>query len=194
MAREPEENPRFVGLPAGPAPSSIGVMSTHTTHTAAGSGPHRLMLGTVTVSRLLGGEQTGGQLSLVELRGLPGSGPGPHVDPWHESFYVLEGELTFRFEQDGAVSTLVAGPGDAVSIPTGVGHAFSVTGGEAARYLILGTPAGIDAFFADAGQPIQRAELPQEPPGFDRDRLRAAFAEHGLTPYDFPGQPAGTAD
>ncbi len=168
-------------------------MSTHTTHTPAGSGPHQLMLGTVTVSRLLGGEATGGELALVELRGLPGSGPGPHLDPWRESFYVLEGELTFRFEEDGAVRTLVAGAGDAVSIPVGVGHAFSVTGEGPARYLIAGTPAGIEAFFADAGEPLGEPELPADPPPVDRDRLLAAFARHELTPYEFPveSRPAG---
>ncbi len=163
-------------------------MSDYTTHTAAGRGPHHLMIGTVTVSRLLGDEETGGELSLVELRGLPGSGPGPHLDPWRESFYILEGELTFRFEQDGAARTLVAGPGDAVSIPGGVGHAFSVSGPEPARYLIASTPAGIDAFFADVGESIERADLPSEPTPFDRDRLLATFAKHGLTPYEFPGE------
>jgi quercetin dioxygenase-like cupin family protein len=161
-------------------------MTDRTTHTPAGRGPHHLMLGTVTVSRLLGGEETSGDLSLVELRGLPGSGPGAHVDPWRESFYVLAGELTFRYEQDGAVSTLVAGPGDSLTIPTGVGHAFSVTSAEPARYLILSTPAGIDAFFADAGEPLDAATLPVDPPAFDRDRLLAAFAKHDLTPYEFP--------
>jgi quercetin dioxygenase-like cupin family protein len=144
------------------------------------------MLGTVTVTRLLGGDETGGELSVVELRGLPGSGPGPHVDIWRETFYVLEGELTFRHEQDGAVESLVAGPGDSVTIPTGVGHAFSVTSDEPARYLILSTPAGIDAFFADAGEPIDDATPPTDPPGFDRDRLVAAFAKYGLASYDFP--------
>jgi quercetin dioxygenase-like cupin family protein len=137
------------------APASIGAMTDHATHTLAGAGPHQLMLGTVTVSRLLGGKETDGQFSLVELQGLAGSGPGPHVDPWRESFYVLEGELTVRYERDGAVHALVARPGDAFTIPTGVGHAFSVTSSEPARYLILSTPAGIDAFFADAGEPIE---------------------------------------
>jgi quercetin dioxygenase-like cupin family protein len=161
-------------------------MTTNTTHTPAGSGPHQLMIGTVTVSRLLGAEETGGELSLVELRGLPGSGPGGHIDPWRESFYVLEGELTFRFEQDGAVRSVVAGPGDSVSIPTGVGHAFSVTSGEPARYLIASSPAGIDKFFADAGEPIEGPELPDEPREFDRERLLAAFAKHELPSYEFP--------
>lgn len=168
------------------AATSIVAMTDHTTHTPAGHGPHQLMLGTVTVSRLLGGDDTAGQFSLVELTGRPGSGPGPHIDPWRESFYVLDGELTFRYEQDGAVHSVTAGPGDAYTVPTGVGHAFSVTSDQAARYLILSTPAGIDAFFADAGQPIEQPTLPSEPPAFDRDRLSAAFAKYGATRYDFP--------
>ena len=166
-------------------------MTGHIAHTPAGRGPHHLMLGTVTVSRLLGAEDTGGRLSLVELTGLPGSGPGPHLDPWEESFYVLSGRLAFRVEEDGAVRTVVAGPGDALTIPSGVGHAFSVEGREPARYLIASMPAGIDAFFADAGEPLERPELPAEPPTFDRERLRAAFAAHELTAYDFPAATSG---
>jgi quercetin dioxygenase-like cupin family protein len=143
------------------------------------------MLGSVVVSRLLGGAETGNTLSLVELIGSPGSGPGPHLDPWRESFYVLDGELTFRIEEDGAFRTLVAHRGDAVSIPERVGHAFTVTSAAPARYLITSTPAGIDAFFADAGEPTAQAMLPNEPPPFDRERLRAAFSKHGLSPYSF---------
>lgn len=181
------QNPSFLGLSACCQASILDAMNAHLTHTAAGAGPHHLMLGTVTVSRLLGGEDTDGQLALVELRGRPGSGPGPHVDPWRESFYVLAGELTFRFEEDGAVRTAVAGTGDAISIPSGIGHAFSVTSEAPARYLIASTASGIDAFFADAGEPIDSAELPADAPPFDRERLLAAFAKHRLTPYRFPG-------
>jgi quercetin dioxygenase-like cupin family protein len=148
------------------------------------------MLGSVAVSRVLGGDQTGGALSIVELIGAPGSGPGPHLDPWRESFYVLDGELTFRCAEGGAVRTIVAQRGDAVSIPEGVGHAFTVTSAAPARYLIASTPAGIDAFFADAGEAIAHALLPSEPPEFNRDRLRAAFAKHRLTPLSFPTETA----
>jgi hypothetical protein len=78
-----------------------------------------------------------------------------------------------------------------VTIPTGVGHAFSVTSAEPARYLILGTPAGIDAFFADAGEPIEEATLPSEPVPFDRERLVAAFDRYEARGYEFPA--AGSA-
>lgn len=125
-------------------------------------------------------------LSVVELTGLPGSGPGPHVDPWSENFYVLEGELTFRYEQNGAVHSQVAGAGDALAIPQGIGHAFSVSSAEPARYLIMSAPAGIDAFFADAGEPIAEAAVPANPPAFDRERLLAAFAKHEIPSYEFP--------
>ncbi len=167
-------------------------MNTHqltsnnrTSHTGTGNGPHHLMLGSVVVSRLLGGGQTGGALSLVELIGGHGTGPGPHLDPWRESFYVLEGELTFRFEENGVVRTLVARRGDAVSIPAGVGHAFSVTSAAPSRYLIVSVPAGIDAFFADAGDAIPHAVVPSDPAPFDRNRLLAAFQKHHLKPYSF---------
>lgn len=165
---------------------------THAARTSARSGPHHLMLGTIVVSRLLDGAETGGRLALVELRGLPGSGPGPHLDPWTESFYVLEGELTFRVEEDGAVRELVAHAGDAVSIPEGAGHAFTVTSNEPARFLILGSPSGIETFFADAGDEVDVPDLPAEaPPTFDRERLLAAFGKHGLTPYSFPEEAGG---
>ena len=179
------------GLDSGAPTASIVAMIDRVTHTPSGAGPHQLMLGTITVSRLLGAAETGGEFSLVELRGLPGSGPGPHIDAWRESFYVLDGELTFRYTLDGAVHTAVAGRGETVTIPTGVGHAFSVTSPDPARYLILGTPAGIDAFFADAGEPIDEPTLPREPPAFDRERLRAAFVKHGATPHEFPRAQTG---
>ena len=111
-------------------------MTNSIDHITSGAGPHHLMLGTVTVSRLLGAAETAGQFSLVELRGLPGSGPGSHVDPWRESFYLLDGELTFSYEQDDAIRTLVAGAGDTLTIATGVAHSFSVTSAEPAHYLI----------------------------------------------------------
>ena len=161
-----------------------------TLYTPAGRGPHHLMIGSVVVSTLLSGVDTSGQVSLVELVGAPGSGPGPHLDPWRESFYVLDGELTFRVEEDGAVRTLVARAGDAVSIPSGLGHAFTVSSSEAARYLIASSPAGIDAFFADAGEPIDASVVPTKPALFDRERLQAAFAKHKLSPYSFSTEQA----
>ena len=86
------------------------------------------MLGTDVTSRLLGGDQTDEELALVEATAPPGGGPGLHIDPWRESFYVLDGELTFEVHDDAGSHRFAARPGDAVSIPRGAGHAFKITG------------------------------------------------------------------
>ncbi len=73
--------------------------------------------------------------------------------------------------------------GDAVSIPRGAGHAFKITGTDRARWLVFSAPAGLERFFADAGEPLVEPVPPSEPPAPDRDRLLAAFAAHGLAPF-----------
>lgn len=157
-------------------------MDTHTAVARAGNGPHHLILGDVVASRVFGGDGTGGQLSLLELRGLPRSGPGRHIDPWRETIYVLDGELSFQVDEEGDIRDYILGPGDAISVPAGVGHSFSVIGPDPGRYLIVGTAAGLDRFFADAGERVEHGILPSEAQPFDRDRLRAAFTKHAKPP------------
>jgi quercetin dioxygenase-like cupin family protein len=164
---------------------------TSAAHHPAGTGPHHLMLGTDVTSRLLGGDETEDELALVQATAPPGGGPGLHVDPWRESFYILHGELTFEVHDDAGSHRFTACRGDAVSIPRGAGHAFKITGTDRARWLVFSSPAGLERFFADAGEPLAESVPPSEPPVPDRDRLLAAFAAHGLQPFT-PGQSAGT--
>ncbi len=156
---------------------------TTAVHHPAGSGPHHFVLGTDVTSRLLGGDETDEELALIEATAPPGGGPRLHVDPWRESFYVLHGELSFEVHDDAGSHRFAARCGDAVSIPRGVGHAFTVTGTEQARFLVISVPAGLERFFADAGEPLAEPALPAEPRAPDRDRLLAAFAAHGLQPF-----------
>jgi quercetin dioxygenase-like cupin family protein len=87
------------------------------------------------------GSDTGGTLCLVESRVGPGGGPPPHVhERDDETFYVLEGEVSF-FTAKGRT---VAGPGTLVHLPKGVPHAFKNEGPREARMLIWCTPAGFD--------------------------------------------------
>jgi quercetin dioxygenase-like cupin family protein len=158
-------------------------------HHPAGTGPHHLMLGTDLTSRLLGGDETDEELALIQATAPPGGGPGLHVDPWRESFYVLHGELTFEVHDDAGMHRLAARRGDAVSIPRGAGHAFKITGTDEARFLVFSAPAGLERFFADAGEPLAEPAPPSEPRAPDRDRLLAAFAAHGLQPFT-PGHAA----
>jgi mannose-6-phosphate isomerase-like protein (cupin superfamily) len=68
-------------------------------------------------------------------------GPGEHVHPDEDdSFYMLEGEITFTVEGE----ELVAGPGTFVLVPPGVRHDFANRGDAVARFVNVHAPAGFD--------------------------------------------------
>jgi len=68
-------------------------------------------------------------------------GPGEHVHADEDdSFYVLEGELTFSVDGE----EVVAGPGTFVLVPPGVPHGFANRGDEVVRCLNVHAPAGFD--------------------------------------------------
>ena len=156
--------------------------------TPATAGECYLMLGSVVCAIMLAGAQTDGLLAMVEARCPPGSGPGPHTDPWRESFRVIEGEFEFMLESDGALRTVKAGPGDVVSIPAGVGHAFRAVSQQPARVLILSVPAGLDRFFAEAGERVSGEAQPATQVAFDRARFEQATDRHGIRGFQ-PASP-----
>jgi quercetin dioxygenase-like cupin family protein len=129
-------------------------------------------------------EQTGGEFSLFEELVPRGTGPPRHVHPQdHESFYILEGELTIYLDDQ----PIPASAGSFVHIPKGYfPHAFQVDS-ETARFHVLTTPAH-EQFFRAASEPAQSRTIPlQEPP--DMEKVRAAAAEHGV---EILGPPPGT--
>ena len=68
-------------------------------------------------------------------------GPEVHAHAAEDdSFYILEGELTFTV--DGA--EIVAGAGTFVLVPPGVPHSFANRGASPARILNVHAPAGFD--------------------------------------------------
>jgi mannose-6-phosphate isomerase-like protein (cupin superfamily) len=68
-------------------------------------------------------------------------GPGIHTHgDEDDSFYILEGELTF--DVDG--EEVVAGPGTFVLVPPDVPHTFANRGDSAARFINVHAPAGFD--------------------------------------------------
>ena len=72
----------------------------------------------------------------------------PHRDgpPIHQhaaeddSFYMLDGELTFIVDDE----EVVAGPGTFVLVPPEVPHSFANRGDEPARFVNVHAPAGFD--------------------------------------------------
>ena len=57
-----------------------------------------------------------------------------------DSFYMLEGELTFTVDGE----EVVAGPGTFVLVPPGVPHTFANRGDQPARFVNVHAPAGFD--------------------------------------------------
>jgi mannose-6-phosphate isomerase-like protein (cupin superfamily) len=73
-------------------------------------------------------------------------GPGAHVHTGEDdSFYILEGELTFTVEGE----RIVAGPGTFVLVPPGVEHDFANEGEAAVRMVNVHAPAGFDIRLED---------------------------------------------
>jgi uncharacterized cupin superfamily protein len=106
-----------------------------------------------------------------------------HVQPEDdESFYVIEGELTF-YLADGR--PIPASAGSFVHVPAGAPHAFQVDS-ENARLLSLSTPQH-EAFMRAAGEPAQGQVLPPEGPP-DMDKVQAAAQRYGV---EILGPPPG---
>ncbi|NJO94477.1 MAG: cupin domain-containing protein [Hydrococcus sp. RM1_1_31] len=94
-----------------------------------------------------------------------------------EIFKVVQGEVAFQ--QGNKID--IVGPGDIVFRPKGNVHRFKNLGTEPARLLFLGTPSGIEHFFADGGQPVTDPSLP--PAKDDPARVEAAGKENGIRYY-----------
>lgn len=121
------------------------------------------------------GPQTVGRLAVIEDLARQGGGTPVHRHREdEESFYVLEGEMTFWLGDDAPMHAV---PGTFVHIPGGVAHAFRVDS-ETARYLIVTTPRH-GAFYHAISSPAQERLLPP-PSAMDMDRVEAACATYGV--------------
>lgn len=121
------------------------------------------------------GTSTGGTLSLVEVLAPPDFGP-----PWHvhhrddEMFYILDGSFLFKCGDE----LFEGGPGSFVFLPRGIPHSFKNVGQTLGKFLVLGTPAGLDQYFVDAGTPALEEGLRPQP--LDFRQMAAIAAQHGV--------------
>ncbi len=134
-------------------------------------------------------EQTGGEFFLVEELVPRGTATPLHVHPQDdETFYVLEGELTFYLGDGQTVpsQTIPASAGSFLHIPKGYfPHAFRVNS-ETARFLIRTTPRH-EQFFRASAEPARSRTIPLLEP-LDMEKVRAAAAEYGV---EILGPPPG---
>jgi quercetin dioxygenase-like cupin family protein len=115
------------------------------------------MASTFDTAVMLRGEQSGGAISVIENT-VPArwDGPSLHHHEFDETFYVLDGELTFQVRDE----LLTAGPGALAFAPGGVEHTVANLGDVPARYLLLCTPAGFERYFARLAAQATGAEPP----------------------------------
>ena len=115
------------------------------------------------VKVLIRAESGSGALALIdEVVGPDFAGPPLHVHPgFDEAFYVLEGRLTFQL----ADRLWTAGAGEAAFAPRGVPHTFANLSGEAARTLVICSPAGFERYFDRLAADLTGTEPPPEAAG-----------------------------
>jgi len=106
-------------------------------------------------------EDTNGKYAMWEALVPPGGGPPPHVHSREEeSFYILEGEITFTI--DG--KPLVATAGMFANMPVGMPHSFKNESSKPARMLISVAPAGLEKMFFEFGVPLAEGATTALPP------------------------------
>jgi quercetin dioxygenase-like cupin family protein len=136
------------------------------------------------------GAETGGAFALSELTAHPQFGPPPHIHHREdESYYVLEGE--FEFVDDGRAFT--AGPGSFVFLPKGRLHIHRAVGDSPARALVLVTPAGVEKFIEEAGEPAtDTSSVPPVPEMPELGRIVEIAQKYGIeVPPPPDGAPGG---
>ncbi len=152
--------------------STVQIIST-----GPGEGPALSAVGDV-YRMLATGEQTGGVYVLSEARVLPGGGPPPHIHHREdESFFVLEGEITFTLGDQ----KVIANAGTFIQGPRGIPHAFQNESNAPARMLIHVTPPGFEKFMAEFAQPVPSFDSPPAPVTLaDIERLMAVAPKYGM--------------
>ena len=106
-------------------------------------------LGTSSITFRVVGEDTDGAYSVLEYLAAPGAGSPMHSHTKEvESFYILEGAITFQLGDQKTRAT----PGTFVTIPIGLRHAFVNAEAEPARALVILTPSGLEYFFLEMSE------------------------------------------
>ena len=124
------------------------------------------------------GKETQGQFALMEVVARKGNAPPPHLHHREdETFYVLEGEMTFCV----GGQTIKATPGTMVFLPRDVVHSFAIESDQM-RVLVLLAPAGLEEWFKEFSVPAPALTLPPatEVPFSEIQKMLAAAPGYGL--------------
>jgi quercetin dioxygenase-like cupin family protein len=133
------------------------------------------------------GAETGNPNTQNEVVDPRGGGTPVHVHHNEdETFYVLEGELTFLVGDERIDVTA----GDFLFAPRDIPHAYVVRS-ERSRLLSTISPAGIEQLFVSLGTPVAGAEPPTEMVMPPMPEMAALFAGYGA---EILGPPPSLSD
>jgi quercetin dioxygenase-like cupin family protein len=131
------------------------------THLPSGEGKSFWVANNEFATIKMSGRDTGREFALVEVVGLPGSGPPPHIHHRVDEVYcLLEGELEVL---DGE-RTFTANAGSVFHILKGTLQPWRNATTKPARTVLLIVPAGFEGFFEEAGVPGTDLSSPPSPP------------------------------
>ncbi len=123
------------------------------------------------------GDETDGRYAMFEAVVSPGGGPPPHIHSREEeSFYVLEGEITFQVGDE----RIVAKAGTFANMPVGSLHSFKNCTDKLARMIISVAPAGLEKMFMEVGQPVAFGQQAPPPSKAEIDKLLAVAPNYGI--------------
>jgi quercetin dioxygenase-like cupin family protein len=110
---------------------------------------------------IISGDQTNGSYAVIEMVVPPNGGPPPHAhEDTQEMFYVLEGEVEFKTENEKKT----VGKDGFINIPLGGAvHCFKNKSKEFARLLCTVVPAGLEKMFLEIGEPVAFGEFLKVP-------------------------------
>lgn len=125
-------------------------------HRPAGSGRATWAMGSL-FEHLLSSADSGGALGMALVTQPPGTATPLHRHSNEaEAFFLLDGSMTYRAgDQTFHLST-----GDFIWLPSGLPHAFRVTGSRPVRFLGFTSPGGLMALYDEVGIPAQERRLP----------------------------------
>jgi len=131
------------------------------------------------------GEETDGKYAMWEAIVPPGGGPPPHIHSREEeSFYILEGQITFTIDDEQIVATA----GTFANMPVGSRHSFKNETDQTARMILSVAPAGLEKMFFETGVPLAEGSTQAPPPTqAEIERLLAAAPKYGID-ISVPGQ------
>jgi quercetin dioxygenase-like cupin family protein len=123
-----------------------------------GEGPATWALGGL-FERLASGAETADAFAVSLVTQPVGTATPLHVHTQEaEAFYLLDGDLTYRAGDE--LHRLSSG--SFIYLPSGVPHAFRVTGTGPVRYLAISAPGALmDLYHDEVGRPAAEHQLPE---------------------------------